>query len=88
MAPDTKINVRVGTGKVPVPNVVGKSQSEAQTIIAGANLQVETKFKATNDVPEGTVISQSPSERHGRHRRHGHDHRGPEGRTDPDPDAR
>jgi eukaryotic-like serine/threonine-protein kinase len=61
VAPDTKINVRVGTGKVPVPNVVGKSQSEAQTIIAGANLQVETKFKATNDVPEGTVISQSPS---------------------------
>jgi eukaryotic-like serine/threonine-protein kinase len=61
VAPDTKINVRVGTGKVSVPNVVGKSQSEAQTIIAGANLQVETKFKATNDVPEGTVISQSPS---------------------------
>ncbi len=61
VSPDTKINVRIGTGKVAVPNVVGKSQSEAQTIIAGANLQVETKFKATNDVPEGTVISQSPS---------------------------
>ena len=45
-----------------VPNVVGKSQSEAQTIIAGVNLQVETKFKATNDAPEGTVISQSPKD--------------------------
>ena len=55
-----KINVRVGTGKVPVPNVVGKTQSEAQTIIAAANLQVQTSFKQTNDVPEGTVISQSP----------------------------
>src|SRR6478736_7411768 len=62
VAPDTKINVRVGTGKVAVPNVVGKSQSEAQTTIAAAKLQVETKFKATNEVPEGTVISQSPKD--------------------------
>ena len=62
VAPDTKINVRVGTGEVAVPNVVGKSQSEAQTIIAAANLQVETKFKATNEVPEGQVISQSPKD--------------------------
>ena len=62
VSPATKINVRVGTGKVPVPNVVGKTQSEAQTIIAAANLQVETKFKATNSVPEGQVISQSPKD--------------------------
>ena len=62
VAPQTKINLRVGTGKVEVPNVVGKSQSAAQTIIAGVNLQVETKFKATNDAPEGTVISQSPKD--------------------------
>ena len=62
VAPDTKINVRVGTGEVAVPNVVGKSQSEAQTIIAAAKLQVETNFKATNEVPEGQVISQSPKD--------------------------
>ena len=62
VAPKTKINVRVGTGKVAVPNVVGKTQSEAQTTIAGAKLKVETKFKATNDAPEGTVISQSPKD--------------------------
>jgi len=62
VAPQTKINLRVGTGKVEVPNVVGKSQSAAQTIIAGVNLQVETKFKATNDAAEGTVISQSPKD--------------------------
>jgi serine/threonine-protein kinase len=62
VAPQTKINLRVGTGKVEVPNVVGKSQSQAQSIIAGVNLQVETKFKATNDAPEGTVIAQSPKD--------------------------
>ena len=62
VSPQSKINLRVGTGKVEVPNVVGKSQSQAQSIIAGVNLQVETKFKATNDAPEGTVISQSPKD--------------------------
>jgi serine/threonine-protein kinase len=62
VAPATKVNVRVGTGKVEVPNVVGKDQREAQTIIAGANLRFQTKFKATNDVSEGTVISQSPKD--------------------------
>ncbi|HYN65265.1 MAG TPA: Stk1 family PASTA domain-containing Ser/Thr kinase [Ornithinibacter sp.] len=60
VAPQTKINVRVGTGKVAVPNVVGKSQSEAQSLIAAANLQVETKFRQTNEVPEGQVTAQSP----------------------------
>ncbi len=60
VSPDTKINVRVGTGKVTVPNVVGTSQSEAQSTIAGVNLKVQTSFKQTNDAPEGTVVSQSP----------------------------
>lgn len=62
VAPASKINLRVGTGKVAVPNVVGKTQSEAQTTIAAINLQVQTQFKQTNDVPEGTVISQSPKD--------------------------
>jgi len=60
VAPGTKINVDVGTGKVAVPNVVGKSQSEAQSIIAAANLTVATSFQQTNNVPEGQVLSQSP----------------------------
>ncbi len=62
VAPRTKINVRVGTGKVAVPNVVGKSRNEAESIVSAANLQVETSFKQTNDVPEGQVISQSPKD--------------------------
>jgi len=60
VAPDTKINVRVGSGKVPVPNVVGTLQGQAQSTIAAVGLKVQTSFKQTNDVPEGTVISQSP----------------------------
>jgi eukaryotic-like serine/threonine-protein kinase len=60
VAPGTKVNVRVGTGKVVVPNVVGKSQSEAQSLLADASLEVETEFRPTADVPEGQVLDQTP----------------------------
>ncbi len=62
VAPASKINVRVGTGKVTVPNVVGRSQNDAQRLLADANLQVETEFRQTNSVAEGQVISQDPDD--------------------------
>ncbi len=62
VAPATRINVRVGTGKVAVPNVVGRSQSDAQSLLADANLQVETEFRQTNSVAEGQVVSQDPDD--------------------------
>jgi serine/threonine-protein kinase len=62
IAPGSKVALRVGTGKVEVPNVVGRSQNEAQRLLADANLQVKTGFKQTNSVPEGQVISQDPKD--------------------------
>ena len=62
VAPGTKINLRVGTGEVAVPNVVGKSQNDAQRILADANLQVETEFRQTNSAPEGRVVEQDPED--------------------------
>ncbi len=62
IAPGSKVAVRVGTGKVEVPNVVGRPRNEAERLLADANLQVETDFKQTNSVPEGQVISQNPKD--------------------------
>ena len=62
VAPGSTINVRVATGEVAVPNVVGRSQSDAQRLLADANLQVETEFQQTNSVAEGQVISQDPKD--------------------------
>ena len=62
VAPGTKINLRVGTGEVAVPNVVGKSRNEAQRLLADANLKVETDFRETDDVPEGRVVEQDPQD--------------------------
>ncbi|GAA4404708.1 Stk1 family PASTA domain-containing Ser/Thr kinase [Fodinibacter luteus] len=60
VAPGSRISVRVGSGEVAVPNVVGKSQNEAQRLLADANLKVETDFRQTNSVPEGRVVEQDP----------------------------
>ena len=75
-----------GHRKVEVPNVVGKSQSEAQTIIAGVNLQVETEVQGDQRRPRGHGHLAEPQGRHRRHRRHGQDHRGPEAGADPHAD--
>ncbi|MGL5912224.1 MAG: PASTA domain-containing protein, partial [Phycicoccus sp.] len=60
VAANTSVNVRVGTGKVTVPNVVGLSQNDAQRTLADSNLQVQTEFRQTVDVPEGQVLEQGP----------------------------
>ena len=57
-APDTAtITVRV-----PVPNVVGRPQAEAESILTGAGLIVGAVTTEFNDtVPAGTVIEQTPT---------------------------
>ncbi len=58
----TTIILRVGTGKVEVPNVVGRSRDEAQQAIQAAGLKYRTRTRETDAVPEDQVIEQDPSE--------------------------
>ncbi|NHA69356.1 Stk1 family PASTA domain-containing Ser/Thr kinase [Phycicoccus flavus] len=58
--PGTAVDLVVGSGQVEVPNVVGRSQNEAQRALADANLQVRTEYRQTGDADEGTVLSQDP----------------------------
>jgi len=47
---------------VDVPDVVGLSQSDAETMVTGAGLLVgNVTMASSNTVPEGNVISQSPT---------------------------
>jgi beta-lactam-binding protein with PASTA domain len=43
-----------------VPNVVGQSAADAQTAINNASLNPQISFESSDDVPNGTVISQDP----------------------------
>ena len=43
-----------------VPNVIGRSETEAKQLLARAGLGDEIREERTNDVPEGQVIAQNP----------------------------
>ncbi|WP_083454596.1 Stk1 family PASTA domain-containing Ser/Thr kinase, partial [Nostocoides japonicum] len=55
----TTVTLKVSSGKVTVPSVVGKSQSDAATALAEAGLS-PAFASAESDAAPGTVIAQSP----------------------------
>jgi len=50
--------LRVASGKVKVPSVVGSNRSDAQQALTDVRLKYKTKF-ANSNKPEGTVLSQT-----------------------------
>ena len=55
------ITVSKGVEQGQVPNVVGLSQSDAETTLEGAGFKVTITKATSTDVPAGDVISQSPA---------------------------
>jgi serine/threonine-protein kinase len=53
--------LQVSTGEVTVPNVVGRSESSATTILEQAGFNVTPVFEETDEANPGTVIAQSPA---------------------------
>ena len=51
----------LGSEKVAVPNVVGKSQSDAMAALKNAGFEVSVSEEASSDVKQGNVIRQSPT---------------------------
>jgi serine/threonine-protein kinase len=62
VALNTTIVLRVGTGEVDVPNVVGRTRDQAQQAIQDAGLKYKTQTRETDAVPEDQVIEQDPSD--------------------------
>ena len=57
----TLVSITVSSGKIPVPNVVGKSQSAAKNTLLNAGFEVEIVTEEDGTVAAGTVTSQSPA---------------------------
>jgi serine/threonine-protein kinase len=55
-----RVNVSQGTGRVEVPNVVGRSADEAGSILREAGLEART-VQVPSDEPSGQVVAQSPA---------------------------
>jgi serine/threonine-protein kinase len=56
--PGSQVLLRVSSGKVKVPNVVGAARADAQQILTDARLKYTTQFAASS-MPEGTVLRQT-----------------------------
>jgi eukaryotic-like serine/threonine-protein kinase len=63
VAANTLVTLYVSTGAAPVavPNVVGESETSAQSALQAKQFQVSVKPDPTSTQPSGTVVSQSPS---------------------------
>src|SRR5918992_2328553 len=55
-----RINVSQGTGRVEVPDVVGRSSSDAQETLSQAGLEARV-VQVPSAEPQGTVVAQSPT---------------------------
>ena len=56
----TLINVTVSNGKIAVPNVVGKNETQAKNALLNAGFLVDIVKQTDGTVAVGTVLSQSP----------------------------
>jgi serine/threonine-protein kinase len=63
VASGSKVTITVSKGPQPivVPDVKNKPQDEAKTILTQAGFTVKVTLQDSPDVPEGTVLSQSPA---------------------------
>ena len=57
-----RVNISKGLGDGEVPDLIGKSQDELSSYLSAAGFTLGTVNSAASDEPEGTVISQDPSE--------------------------
>jgi serine/threonine-protein kinase len=56
----TLVSITISSGKIAVPNVVGKSQIDAKNILLNAGFEVEIVTAEDGTVAAGTVTAQSP----------------------------
>ncbi|HET7477612.1 MAG TPA: Stk1 family PASTA domain-containing Ser/Thr kinase [Dermatophilaceae bacterium] len=57
VAADSRVALRVSTGKVTVPNLLGQPQSQAQSALVDRGLRFSVTYQPSSQ-PEGTVIKQ------------------------------
>jgi beta-lactam-binding protein with PASTA domain/tRNA A-37 threonylcarbamoyl transferase component Bud32 len=57
----SSVDLIVSTGEVEIPNVVGKTESEARAILGNEGFEVSVLTEETDEADAGTVISQVPA---------------------------
>lgn len=60
MAPGQRVNVEVSSGKIAIPDVIGKTEAQARAILLNAGFQPSVDYMVDSTQPNGVVLSQAP----------------------------
>ena len=60
LAPGQRVNVQVSSGKIPIPNVIGKTEAQARAILLNSGFQPSVDYQIDATQPMGVVLAQAP----------------------------
>lgn len=60
LAPGQRVNVEVSSGKIAIPDVIGKTEAQARAILLNAGFQPSVDYMIDSTQPNGVVLSQAP----------------------------
>ncbi|NBO45713.1 MAG: Stk1 family PASTA domain-containing Ser/Thr kinase [Actinobacteria bacterium] len=60
LAPGQRVSVEVSSGKIAIPDVIGKTEAQARAILLNAGFQPSVDYMVDSTQPNGVVLSQAP----------------------------
>ena len=60
VAPGSTVKLGIASGRVAVPDVRGRSESEASAILRAAGFNIQTRRRPDDTVPSGTAVGTNP----------------------------
>jgi eukaryotic-like serine/threonine-protein kinase len=62
VAPGSTVRLGIASGRVVVPNVRGRPESEAYAILRAAGFNIQTRRRADDVVPSGSALGTNPGD--------------------------
>jgi eukaryotic-like serine/threonine-protein kinase len=62
VAPGSTVRLGIASGRVVIPSVRGRTESEAYTILRAAGFTIQTRRRADDVVPSGSAIGTNPGD--------------------------
>ena len=60
LAPGQRVSIQVSSGKVAIPDVIGKTEAQARAILLNAGFQPSVDYMVDSTQTMGVVLSQAP----------------------------
>ena len=60
LSPGSTVRLGIATGRVVIPDVRGRSESEAYAILRAAGFDIQTRRRPDDTVPSGSAVGTNP----------------------------